>query len=367
MAAAGISDSILVVLPPREGFSAQHFGAIALCVQDFITHSRYRAQSTVIGGIDGDSFPEIPYHALAQKHWWQTRSYAYARACLAQIKIQNPALVEVHNRPNLAHYLAKRWRGKIALHLHNDPQEMKLAKTSAQRQWLLNHCAAIYCVSDYIRQRFVEGLSGDIHKAHVVYNGLALPDPGSFPSKQKKIIFVGRLKPEKGALEFAQAMAKILPAYPEWKCEFIGATRHQPDAKTSPYENTIRSTLDPLGTQLEMLGFCNYAETLRATAEATIAVIPSTWNEAFGRTALEAMSHGCITISSTRGGLREVIGDAALPLYKVNATTIAEAVENVITHPEKWEFWQKHALTQAKHFSIEAVTETLDDIRASLL
>jgi hypothetical protein len=62
-----------------------------------------------------------------------------------------------------------------------------------------------------------------------------------------------------------------------------------------------------------------------------------------------------------------VIGDAALPLYKVNATTIAEAVENVITHPEKWEFWQKHALTQAKHFSIEAVTETLDDIRASLL
>lgn len=336
-------------------------------MHDFVIHSRYRDRCTVIGGIAGESFPGIPYRALTQKRWWQTRSYAYARACLAEIQHRQPALVEVHNRPNLAHYLARRWNGKIALHLHNDPQEMKLAATATERQWLLDHCAGIYCVSDYIRKQFTEGLHGDTQKAHVVYNGLQLPDPTGFPPKQKHILFVGRLKPEKGALEFAQAMAQILPRYPEWKCIFIGATRHQPDAQVSAYEKTIRALLDALGGQVEMLGFRTYAETMQATAEAAIAVIPSTWHEAFGRTALEALSYGCITISSTRGGLKEVIGQTALPLPEITAATIADAIDHVITHPEKWRDWQQQSLAQAQHFNIASCTKALDDIRASLI
>lgn len=367
MVAAGISNSIFIIMPPREGFNANHFGAIALCIRDFVLNSRYHQQSTVIGGIAGESFPNITYHPLPEKPWWQTRTYAYERRCLALIRKENPALVEVHNRPNITRYLARRWKGKIALHLHNDPQDMKYAKTPADRQWLLNHCAAIYCVSGYIRDRFIEGLHGDTHKVHVVYNGLELPDPVTFPPKQKHILFVGRMKPEKGALEFAEAMALALPKYPEWKGVFIGATRHQPDAEGSEYENQIRSILDTLGSQIEIRGFCGYDETMQATAESAIAIIPSTWHEAFGRTALEALCYGCITISSTRGGLKEVIGNAALTLPDVTGRAIADAIDQVMQHPEQWQDWQQKALAQAQNFSIRASTITLDDIRAGLL
>ncbi len=368
MAAAPTSE-IIIILPSREGFSPNHFGAISLCVKDFVTHSRFHNRCLVVGGVATDSpFPYVRFRSLLEKRcWWQRRSYDYARACLAILNEEKPFLVEVHNRPNLAMYLCRKWPGKIALHLHNDPQDMKCAKTAKERQWLLKHCAAIYCVSGYIRDRFTEGLTGNTGKVQVVYNGLALPDPAGLPPKKKQILFVGRLKPEKGALEFAEALALLLPKHPDWRGVFIGAMRHQPGAPLGPYDDRIRETLEPLGEQVEMRGFCNFEETMRATAESAIAVVPSTWHEAFGRTALEAMACGCVVVSSTRGGLKEVIGDAAIPLQEVSAQSIAAAVDQVIANPGQWVKWQQQALEQAQKFSIQASTSRLDSLRASFL
>ncbi|MCP6769397.1 glycosyltransferase, partial [Klebsiella pneumoniae] len=44
---------------------------------------------------------------------------------------------------------------------------------------------------------------------------------------------------------------------------------------------------------------------------AAIAVTPSTWDEPFGLTAVEAHAAGAALISSGRGGLREASGDHA--------------------------------------------------------
>lgn len=360
---------ILIILPSREGFSPSHFGAISLCVQDFVRHSRYHSRCLVVGGVATETpFPGVAFRSVLEKRrWWRRRSNDYAHACLALLRAENPRLVEVHNRPNLARFLCRKWPGRIALHLHNDPQDMRAAKTAAERQWLLENCAAIYCVSGYIRDRFIEGLRGDTSKVQVVYNGLALPNPAALPSKKKQILFVGRLKPEKGALEFAEALALLLPKHPDWRGVFIGAMRHQPGAPLGPYDKKIRDALEPLGDQVEMRGFCNFEETMAATAESAIAVVPSTWHEAFGRTALEAMACGCVVVSSTRGGLNEVIGEGAIRLPEVTGRQIATEVEKLILRPDLWPDWQHKALTQAGRFSITASTERLDAIRTSLL
>lgn len=361
--------TISIFLPPREGFSPTHFGAIALCVRDFVEYSRYRQQCTVIGGVEtATPFPNSRYLALSGKeHRLQTRSYAYARAALKYLRQHQPALAEVHNRPNLAKYLCRHWDGKIALHLHNDPQDMKKAHSVREREWLLKRLAAVYCVSGYIRDRFIQGLKGDTRKVHVVYNGIQLERPEELPPKQKQILFVGRLKPEKGALEFAEALKIALPQFPDWQGVFIGATRHHPDAPVEPYERRIHTVLESLGDQVEMRGFCNHEQTMQATQESLIAVIPSTWHEAFGRTALEAMASGCITISSTMGGLKEVVGKAAILLERIDGETIARAVGQAIQTPEKWPEWQQQALTQSQKFDIERATATLDDVRKKLV
>ena len=44
----------------------------------------------------------------------------------------------------------------------------------------------------------------------------------------------------------------------------------------------------------------------------SISVVPSKWEEPFGRTALESTSRGCATIISNRGGLPETTEKAII-------------------------------------------------------
>lgn len=355
-----------IVLPLREGFGPSHFGAIALCLRDFTQYSQYKEQTRIFGGVNVEPFAHMPYEVIPFKpRLFGSHNRAYARAIIQRLQANPPQLLEVHNRPNLVHFIEAKWKGKIALHLHNDPQTMRYAKTAKERDVLLHKCCAIYCVSEYIRERFLEGTTGDASKVHVIYNGLHhIPSP---PKKQQHILFVGRFQPEKGALDIARALELVLPEFPDWKGIFIGAARHDPNAKINDYEREVMNALRPVESQIEMRGFCNHEETMKATLEAAIAVVPSQWNEAFGRTALEAMACGCATISSFRGGLKEVVGDAAYPLQDVSPETIAEGLRRLITEEQERQRLQHAGLERAAHFDIERVTKMLDAVRESLL
>ena len=59
-----------------------------------------------------------------------------------------------------------------------------------------------------------------------------------------------------------------------------------------------------------------------------IAVIPSRWEEPFGRTALEASSRGCATIISNRGGLPETT-DEAIILEKLDAKSLKNTIQKL--------------------------------------
>ena len=53
------------------------------------------------------------------------------------------------------------------------------------------------------------------------------------------------------------------------------------------------------------LGFLKHKKVLQFLNKSEIAVVPSRWEEPFGRTALESSSRACATIISNRGGLPE--------------------------------------------------------------
>ena len=357
---------IVVILPPREGFSPQHFGAISLCVADFTRYSRFRHRTLVLGGIEGPSFDQIPFHYVSGRcFWFQSHTRAYARNCLAVIKEKRPRLVEIHNRPCIFQDLARQWTGPLALHLHNDPQEMRGCKTVAERKQILARAAAIYCVSQYIRDRFCEGLNEPLEKVQVVYNGL---EPAFYDApKEKKLVFVGRIKPEKGALEFAQSLAEILPHYPDWRGVFIGAARHDPKAKITEYERRVMQTLQPVDDRVDFRGFCAHIQVMEELASAEIAVVPSQWNEAFGRTALEAMATGSAVISTPFGGLKEVVGDAAYVLSSGASAELSTAMRTLIENIDLRKQLQQKAPQQASHFDIRHCTAALDNIRSAVL
>ena len=85
-------------------------------------------------------------------------------------------------------------------------------------------------------------------------------------------------------------------------------------------------------------------------------VYPSLY-EGFGLPILEAMTVGCPVVTSDRGSLKEVAGEAAVLVDPENEESIAMGIEEAV---EKRSVWTAKGLAQAAKFSWEkAARETL--------
>ncbi len=63
---------------------------------------------------------------------------------------------------------------------------------------------------------------------------------------------------------------------------------------------------------------------------AAIGVVPSLWDEPFGRAALEGMAEGCAVIASNRSGLPEVVGDAGI-FFEPTADCLAAGLDALMS------------------------------------
>ena len=299
-----------ILLPVKETFSAANAGAVATVVHDLVTESTRNDDVTVIGRAVDAPFPRVKFCGLKPKMaWLYGNNSGFTAAYLDRIKNhQAPDLVEVHGRCHVAAQLIKK-RPDIAvsLYLHNDPRMMKGAKTVAERHNLLSGLVQIICVSDYIRGCFLDGLDATRQlaaKIHVVQNGVArrLKSP---PQKQPIIFLAGRMVPEKGILECAEALVDILPSYPDWRLVIAGA-RWFEQAEAGSYEAKVAKTVLPLGDQAEMTGFIPLDAVRDWQERAAIAACPSLWQEPLGKVVVEALAAGCAVLTTRRGGIPEV-------------------------------------------------------------
>jgi len=362
--------AIVVILPPRERFRAGDAGAVALTVRDFVGASRWRERITVFGG-EPEHFEEISYrHVPARLHWLLGRNLAYVLACAAAVRATAAMLIEVHNRVLLALRLKARFPGrKVSLHLHNDPWSMQGAKSLAERRRLLQELDAIYCVSQFVRERLLAGLDGvDSHHVHVIHNALRAAPAVDLARKKQQVVYAGRFIPEKGVLELAQALAQTLPRFPDWRAVFLGAWGFGHVAGRSDYEQQVYAALNDVATQVDFRGHVPQGVVMEVFAESAIALSPSTGVDAFNRAAIEAMDQGCATIVSTQGGLRELGGDAAIRVDPVSATTLAAALTRLMGDAG-YRASVARACQARVHalFNLDEQVRRLDAVRASLL
>lgn len=364
--------SIVIVLPPREHFRAGDAGAVALTVYEFCKAGAYANDLVVFGGCS-EHFSDVAYEYIdASLFWLLGRNRAYALACIAKLK-QNKQikLVEVHNRIALALAIKKALPDiRVALHIHNDPQGMAGAKTVAEREKLLHSLDHVYCVSEYVSKRILDGVDTNlISRVKVIYNAIPRPvDEGFDHIRQPWIVYAGRFIPEKGVLELAQALSKILPLYPDWKVVFLGAWGFGHQAGKSSYEQSVYSALTNVTDQTSFRGHVSHDEVMSIFGQASVAVSPSTGVEAFGRTTLEAMASGCAVVTSTSCGLMEVAGDAAILVNPVSVETLTQAIIPLLEDNELRrdcaERCQQHV---SAVFSLSVQVASLDKARTGLL
>ncbi len=347
-------NNIAILLPYKDQFIKDNAGSASIWVKDFSKTSRFRNLTTVFGYTSNTSkvFNNFKYVNLKfTKFGIQSKNLQYVNRFIDVLKNNKFSLIEIHNRPSYILHIEKYTsNNKYILVIHNNPQTLRGAVTAKERKRLLKVCSKITFVSNWVKEKFFEGLDIKNHeKCQVIYP--AINKISKFPKKEKIITFVGKLNHSKGYDTFGRAIIKILKKYKDWKSIVIG--------------DEPREKYNFKHDRLFHLGWITHDETLNIYKKSSISVVPSHWEEPFGRTSLEAASRGCATILSRRGGLPETI-PYGIYLNRINQDEIFKKIKQLILNKKLREDLQHKSLTHVFH-DIQKNTKIFDSIREEVI
>ena len=344
---------IATLLPYKENYTISKAQAAAIWVCDFYKYSKFQNSNFIYGNTSSKdyltkNYVNIEINNLRSKLTSSTKEYC--KNFIKKTIKDNYDIIEIHNRPLVYKYLKTKIDTKYILYFHNDPISMHGSKTRTERLDLLDNVDKIIFVSKWVQDRFFVDLDKKlINKTEIVY-------PSIHKSKVKlvknnNITFVGKLNKSKGYDIYKSAIIKILNEYKDWKAFSIGdEDRDRPVINHNNHSE---------------LGFLKHKEVLDFLNKSEIAVVPSRWEEPFGRTALESSSRACATIISNRGGLPETT-DHCLILKKLNSNELYRALKKLIDDPKLRKSIQTKGFDNIKHL-VKNNSNLIDRIRENVV
>ena len=342
--------NIATILPYKENYTFDKASAASLWVSEFFKKSKYKNNNIIYGHTKSKNYLSKNYKNInlnSIKSKLKSTTNEYANKLTKELINNNFDIVEIHNRPQLFFKLTNKLKNKFIFYFHNDPLSMKGSKSVKERLKILKTAAKIVFVSEWVRERFFINIDQKLQtKTEIVYPSVNIQKK---VKKDKTIIFVGRLNYSKGYDIFRDAIIKILNNFPKWKAYSLGDEKRR-----KIYINHQNH---------EELGFINHKKTLNILNRSEIAVVPSRWEEPFGRTSLEATSRGCATIISNRGGLKET-NDFAIVLKNLSSRELYAEIKKLIINNKKRKIIQSLSRKNVKHL-ISENTKTIDQIRES--
>ena len=339
---------IATILPYKENYTLDKASAASLWVSEFYKNSKFKKYNFIYGHTKFNKYLTTNYININLKNLkskLKSTTNEYSKKLIKDLNLKDYDIVEIHNRPQLLHKLLEKVKNRFIFYFHNDPLSMKGSQSINERIKILNSTDRIIFVSEWVRYRFFLDLDKKLQsKTEVIYPSVNLQRPAK---KKKSIIFVGRLNYSKGYDLFKDAISKILDEFPVWKAFSIGDEERRSIYISHPKHKEI--------------GFINHKKTLNILNRSEIAVVPSRWDEPFGRTALEASSRGCATIISNRGGLTETT-DHAIIIKKLEVTNLYKEIRKLIKYPKRRKKIQMLGRKNVKHL-VKKNTKLIDQVR----
>ena len=105
-----------------------------------------------------------------------------------------------------------------------------------------------------------------------------------------------------------------------------------------------------VGPHLRQLGYIDNTQLPRLYNAAEALLFPSL-HESFGIPIVEAMACGTPVVTSNVSGIPEITGDAAQLVDPLNIQAIADGLEAVLCHRERWQELRTRGLVRAQRFS----------------
>jgi glycosyltransferase involved in cell wall biosynthesis len=268
---------------------------------------------------------QIPYFA----------SSFYYLGYIAQIALdlrqQNCDIVHIHNFSQFVPIVrAFNPQAKIVLHMHCEWLSQLNPETTFKR---LQQADLVISCSEYLTQKIRDRFPTLADKCQTVYNGVDathfIPNntqPIENQSARPKLLFVGRISPEKGVHLLIDAFREVVKHYPQAKLAIVGpeivvAKEFLTDLSDDPkvaalapfyfgsYLEKIKQQIPPqLSANILFPGSLPQEQLLQYYQHADIVINPS-FSEAFGMSLVEGMACEVPVIGARVGGMTEAIAD----------------------------------------------------------
>lgn len=257
--------------------------------------------------------------------------------------------------------LARLGRRRVICHVH----EAEASASTLTRRLL--YLPLVLCNRIVVNSRFSLDVLTDSAPAlssrtTFVYNAVKGPERVTSPPRRlstpARVLFVGRLSKRKGPHVAIEAMRILKDRGREVHLSLLGAVSPGNEAFETELHAQVRQS--QLSAHVEFLGF--RPSIWPVLAENDIVVIPSTIDEPFGNTAVEASLAARPLIVSDIAGLKEASAEAAgkVMVPPADPTAIADAVEDII---DRWDSFCAQAKVDAANvaeaFSFERYSENL--------
>ena len=358
---------INILLPYKEKFDENKASSVSITVRNNLLHSNYLNQIKIFGQnvknpFFKNNFVGLKYSILSLKS--KNKFLAHQMLKIIAKDVDKNQLIEIHNRPYLVDKITKGNKFPVSFFFHNNPQSMNGSKSIKDRENILHKCAAVFCVSEFIKRKFLEGIKENFEKVHVLHNGVERKLT-KFPKKKKEVLFVGRLVPEKGVHFYVEAVKAIAHKHPQWNFGLIGSFKLGDNNNRNFYSDKIIKKIRSVGPQAQFYGFQDQKFVEEKMKSASIVIVPSVWEEPFGLVAAEAMSNGACIIASKVGGIPEIIRDNGILIDNINQRKLSLKIESLIEDKKMRQNYQRRAW---KNFELSSNTSSnkLDSFRKTI-
>ena len=161
--------------------------------------------------------------------------------------------------------------------------------------------------------------------------------------------------------EFAEAAAEVVAAGHD-SVEFLIAGETDLD---EAYLDRVRTIIEDAGIEANVTftGYLNDTDLLPLYQTASVFVLPS-FEEGFGMVVSEAMAAGTPPVASRISGVKQQINDeqTGILVEPGNSGALAEALLDLLAHPEKRRTMGERSQERAEQFSWERITDQYIDL-----
>ncbi|MDR2057982.1 MAG: glycosyltransferase [Dysgonamonadaceae bacterium] len=260
---------------------------------------------------------------------------AYLAECIRQLYPSSKIILTVHYTEWIFQFLGDMNRIKNVIKRKNSEtlsiEEKKALKDFEFEKKLINNCDRIIAIASHssrklqslygVKQSKITLISNGLQDRYIQFSDKAkreIKKQYKIASKEKIILYVGRLSEEKGGHILVKAFNNLLDRYDNLRLFIAGNGDF----------NAFFSQMKSINSRITLTGFLAKEDVFKLYSIADIGIVPS-FHEEFGYVAVEMMMHQLPIIVNNTSGLSEIVTNGFNGLY-VNFNTKTEETSTIL-------------------------------------